>query len=83
MHANNYSNFLPNIVVTSVGILEQPIGARNRVRVGLKYTPARLRRLAGRYDNTVPIVPVDCPKIQAQEAFIIIEGWHYTAFCSA
>jgi hypothetical protein len=31
---------------TSAGILEQLIGARNRVGVGLSYRPARLQRLA-------------------------------------
>jgi hypothetical protein len=32
--------------VHSVGILEQSMGAGNRVRIGLSYRPARLHRLA-------------------------------------
>jgi hypothetical protein len=31
---------------SSAGILEQSLGARNRVGTGLSYRPARLRRLA-------------------------------------
>jgi hypothetical protein len=31
---------------TSAGILEQSMGARNRVGTGLSYRPARLHRLA-------------------------------------
>ncbi len=40
----------------SAGILEQSVGARirNRVGKGLSYRPARLHRLADRYDNLVP-----------------------------
>ncbi len=34
------------VSVNSAGILEQSMGARNRVRVGLSYWPARLERLA-------------------------------------
>jgi hypothetical protein len=30
----------------SAGILEQSTGARNRVRIGLSYRPARLHKLA-------------------------------------
>jgi hypothetical protein len=33
------------------GILEQSMGARNRVGTGLSYQPSRLHRLAGRYEN--------------------------------
>jgi hypothetical protein len=47
-------------------ILEQSMGARNRVGMGLPYQPARLHRLAvaGQYDNSVPtwfLSPIDCP----------------------
>jgi hypothetical protein len=31
---------------TSAGILEQSMGARNRIRIGLSYRPAGLHRLA-------------------------------------
>ncbi len=53
----------------SAGPLEQSMGARNRVGIGLSYGPAMLHRLAGRYDNSVPtrfLTPVDCSKIPAQ-----------------
>ncbi len=36
------------------GIVKQSMGAKNRVGIGLSYRPARLHRLAGRYDNAVP-----------------------------
>jgi hypothetical protein len=39
---------------TSAGILEQSMGARNRVGIGLSNRPARLHRLAGRYDISFP-----------------------------
>jgi hypothetical protein len=45
------------------------MGARNRVGTGLSYWPARLHRLAGRYNNLVPtrfLAPIDCSKIAAQ-----------------
>ena len=51
------------------GIFEQSMGARNRIGIGLSYRPARLHRLAGRYDNAVPtrfLAPIDCSKIRAQ-----------------
>jgi hypothetical protein len=65
----------PHASVSCAGILEQPMGARNRVGIGLSYRPARdcifkLRRsLAGRHDNSVPprfLAPIDCFKIRAQ-----------------
>jgi hypothetical protein len=37
------------------------MGARNRIGM---YQPARLHRLAGQYDNSVPtwfLSPIDCP----------------------
>jgi hypothetical protein len=48
---------------------------RNRVGSWLSYRPARLHRLAGWYDNSVPTrpfptrfrAPIDCPKIPALE----------------
>jgi hypothetical protein len=40
------SNIKCEKMVPSAGILEQPIGARNRVEIGLSYRPARLQRLA-------------------------------------
>jgi hypothetical protein len=43
--------------------------ARNRVGIGLSYWPARLHRLAGRYDNAVPtrfLAHIDCSKTPAQ-----------------
>jgi hypothetical protein len=46
-----FNNFLrliaaSNLKKTSAGILEQSIGARNRVGIGLSYLPASLNRLA-------------------------------------
>jgi len=38
----------------SAGILEQSMGARNRIGTGLSYQAARLHRLACGYDNSVP-----------------------------
>jgi hypothetical protein len=35
------------------GILEQPMGAKNRIGIGFSYRPARLYRLVGRYDNSI------------------------------
>jgi hypothetical protein len=44
------------------------MGARNRVGIGLSYRLARLRLLAGQYNNSVPtrfLAPIDCSKILA------------------
>ncbi len=52
----------------SSGILEQSIGVRNQVGIGLSCRPARLHRLAGRYDNlvlTVCLAPIHCSNIPA------------------
>jgi hypothetical protein len=49
-------------------------GARNRVGIGLSYRPARLHRLAGQYDNSVPsrfLAPIDCYKIPVQNLKIL------------
>ncbi len=46
-------------LTSSAGILEQSMGARNRVGKGLSYRPARLHRLASRYDNSFPS-PIYC-----------------------
>jgi hypothetical protein len=43
--------------INSEGILEQSMGARNRVGIGLPGRPARLHRLAGQSDNSVPSLP--------------------------
>ncbi len=43
-----------DILTFAAGILEQSVGARNRVGRGLSPARARLLRLAGRYDNSVP-----------------------------
>jgi hypothetical protein len=54
--------------VSSAKILEQSMGARNRVGIGLLHLPARLNGLAGRYDNSVPtrfLATIDCSKIPA------------------
>jgi hypothetical protein len=40
------------------------MGARNLVGIGLLYRPARLLRLAGRYDNSVSS-HIDCSIISA------------------
>jgi hypothetical protein len=40
--------------IISAGILEQSMGASNRVGIRLSYLPARLHRHVGRYDNLVP-----------------------------
>ncbi len=42
--ANLYVHYKSN---ACAGILEQSMGARNRVGIGLSYRPARLQRLAG------------------------------------
>ncbi len=50
------------------GILEQSMGARYRVGIGLSYRPARLERLADRQNNSVPnwfLAPIDCFKTPA------------------
>ncbi len=46
------------------------MGNRNRIGIGLRlsYRHARIHRLAGRYDNSVPtrfLAPIDCSKIPA------------------
>ncbi len=67
---------------SSAGILEQPMGTRNRVGIGLSYRDARLHRLAESipgllksikipYQYDIPILTrflalIDCPKIPAQ-----------------
>jgi hypothetical protein len=56
---------IPSNYVVSPGILEQSMGARKRVGIGLSYRPARLHRLAGRYVKSVPIAAIDCYKIPA------------------
>jgi hypothetical protein len=51
---------------SSAGILEQSMGARNREGIGLSYRLARLHRLAGRYNISVPtrfLAPIDCSKM--------------------
>ncbi len=50
------------------GILEQSMGAKNRVGTELSDRPASLYSLAGRYDNPFPtrfLAPIDCSKIPA------------------
>ncbi len=50
------------------GILEQPIGIRNRVGTEFSYRPASLCSLLGRYDNPIPtwfLAPIDWSKISA------------------
>jgi len=49
-------------------ILEQSMGARNRVGTALSYRHASLCSLAGRYDNPIPtrfLAHIDCFKIPA------------------
>jgi hypothetical protein len=52
----------------SAGIFKQSMGAIETDRVGTEflYRPARLHRLAGRYDSPIPTrfqAPIDCTKI--------------------
>jgi hypothetical protein len=42
------------LLTFSAGILEQSLGARNRVGIGLSYRPARLRRLEDRFLGSIP-----------------------------
>jgi hypothetical protein len=62
----NYGDY--TLLLASAGIFEQSVGAGNREGIGLSYWSARLNRLAGRYDISVPTrfpAPIDCSKIPA------------------
>ncbi len=54
--------------ISSVGILEQSIWARPREGIWLLCRPARVHRLEGWYDNSVPtrfLALIDCSKMPA------------------
>jgi hypothetical protein len=51
---HHISNFQLSDSVSTVGIFEQSIGARNQVGIGFSYRPARLYRLAE------SILGIDC-----------------------
>ncbi len=46
--------FYPIPFLAGAGILEQSVGTRNQVGIGLMYRPAGLCCLTGRYDNHMP-----------------------------
>jgi hypothetical protein len=46
-----------NVHVLSAGILEQSMGAKNRIGIGLSYRPARLHRLAESFFEIESWVP--------------------------
>jgi hypothetical protein len=66
---NRFSDHLISLLVFSAGILEQSIvPARQATYRLLSFRPARLHRLAGRYDNSDPtrfLASIDCSKIPA------------------
>jgi hypothetical protein len=77
---------MKNLVLSHrAGILEQSMGARNRVGIGLSYRPAMLHKLTGRCDNSVPtrfLAPVGCSKIPAQShhaVYSLRTGRHHCA----
>jgi hypothetical protein len=63
-------------LVTSSGLLEQSMGARNRAGIGLSYRPARLHRLAesipGPLNNYLCTCDLYTPVHNALEAWIYI-----------
>ncbi len=74
----DFKESIPPAYVACAGILQQYVGARNRVGIGLSYRPARLHRLAESnpwnslnylYENHIPtrfLASIDCSKIPAQ-----------------
>ncbi len=54
---------IPPPYVDCAGILEQSMGTRNRVGIGLSYRAARLDKLGS---STHFLAPIDCYKIPAQ-----------------
>ncbi len=57
-----------------VGILEQSIGARNRVGIGLLYRPTRLHRLAESILGFLKSLKIPSPEI---EQLIVVLRWVY------
>jgi hypothetical protein len=56
----------------SAGILQQSMGARNRVGIGLSYWSARLHRLA-------ESIPELLKSLKIQEKFSLLSSWYSVA----
>jgi hypothetical protein len=70
-------NFVSPTYILSAGILEQSMGARNRVGIGLSYWPARLQSLAEsipwiRYLDSLNVYKYTVVAVYSEESMLLM-----------